>query len=171
RPGDALTTLAGQPLLSIADVQWVLHNAGDARSFPAEVRRGSETVKLTLTLPPGWRDRDDISWRASVWDLRRMVTGGLVLEEAPAADRQAAGLADTALALRVKFVGQYGAHAAGKQAGFKQGDIIVAVNGKSERQTDSELMCSLARQTRPGDRVTFTVRRGGQVVEMTLPMQ
>ena len=27
RPGDEIVTLAGQPLLSIADLQWVLHNA------------------------------------------------------------------------------------------------------------------------------------------------
>jgi serine protease Do len=28
KPGDEITTLSGQPVLSIADIQWVLHHAG-----------------------------------------------------------------------------------------------------------------------------------------------
>src|SRR5262245_30458158 len=35
RPGDELQTLQGQPLLSIADVQWVLHNAGGTATLKA----------------------------------------------------------------------------------------------------------------------------------------
>jgi S1-C subfamily serine protease len=171
RAGDELLTLASQPLLSIADIQWVLHNAGDTAALKAEVRRGGQTVPLTLTLGKGWRQRDDLSWRASSWDLRRMTTGGLRLEELPIADREKAGLAEGALALRVKHVGQYGPHAAAKQAGFQQGDIIVTVNGKSDPLTESDLMASLVTTKRPGDKVPVTVLRGGQKVELTLPMQ
>ena len=100
-----------------------------------------------------------------------MVTGGLLLEELPAADRSNAGLAADTLALRVKHVGQFGAHAAAKNAGFKQGDVVVAVDGKSDRLTDGELMAALVRRTKPGDKVAVTVLRGGQKVELTLPMQ
>ncbi len=57
RVGDELLALAGQPLLSIADVQWVLHHAGDAQSLEAQVRRGDRTLDLTLVLPAGWRRR------------------------------------------------------------------------------------------------------------------
>ena len=35
RPGDAIVSLAGQPLLSIADLQWVLHNAPATAELPA----------------------------------------------------------------------------------------------------------------------------------------
>ena len=80
RAGDEITTLAGQPLLSIADLQWVLHNAPAATKLPAQVRRAGEAVDLTLDLPEGWR-RGDISWRTTTWDLRRMGLGGLWLEE------------------------------------------------------------------------------------------
>ena len=72
QPGDQILKLQGQPLLSIADVQWVLHQtAPEAVSLVADVTRGDRTVELTLTLPAGWRQRNDISWRAStyrVWD-------------------------------------------------------------------------------------------------------
>lgn len=171
KAGDALLTLAGQPLLSIADIQWLLHHAGATGTLKAEVRRAGKTVPLTLTLAPGWRQRDDISWRATSWDLRRMVTGGLVLEEMPAEERQKAGLSETALALRVKYVGAWGAHAAAKQAGFQKGDVLVTVNGKSERQTESDLLASLVRQTKPGDKLPVSVLREGKKLELVLPMQ
>ena len=171
RPGDELVSLEGQPLLSIADVQWVLHHVGDTAALKAEVKRGAEKKSLTLTLEPGWRRKDDIAWRSSTWDLRRMVTGGLLLEELPAGDRGNAGLAADTLALRVKHVGQFGAHAAAKNAGFKQGDVVVAVDGKSDRLTDGELMAALVQRTKPGDKVAVTVLRDGQRVELKLPMQ
>jgi hypothetical protein len=171
RPGDEIATLSGQPMLSIADVQWLLHNAGDTGALRAEVRRDGKTIPLALTLAKGWRQRDDLSWRATSWDLRRMATGGMVLEELPGAERQKAGLADAALALRVKYVGQYGDHAAGKRAGFKQGDVLVAVDGRTGHLSESDLLATMVTQKRPGDRVPVTVLRGGQKVELMLPIQ
>jgi hypothetical protein len=83
RAGDAIRALSGQPLLSIADVQWVLHGVPpEGGAVAAEVRRGGETAALTLTLAGGWRRQDDLSWRASTWELRRAALGGLKLESA-----------------------------------------------------------------------------------------
>src|SRR5262249_16955135 len=79
--------------------------------------RGDRPVELTLSLPQGWRQRGDLSWRASTRGLRRMATGGLVLEELPAEGRARAGLPEPAMALRVRHVGQYGPHAAAPQPG------------------------------------------------------
>jgi hypothetical protein len=171
RPGDELLTLEGQPLLSIADLQWVLHNVGETAALKAVVKRDGRTMPLTITLAKGWRQRYDLSWRASSWDLRRMTTGGMRLEEMPSEDRMKAGLADTALALRVKHVGQFGPHAAAKQAGFQTGDILVNVNGKSAHLSESDLMATLAKEKRPGDKVPVTVLRDGTKIELTLPMQ
>jgi S1-C subfamily serine protease len=125
----------------------------------------------TITLAKRWREHDDLSWRASSWDLRRMTTGGMLLEELSAEDRQKAGIAETKLALRAKHVGAFGAHAAAKQAGFLVGDVLVTVDGKSDRRSESDLMATLAKEKRPGDKVPVTVLRGGQMVELTLPMQ
>src|SRR5262249_8127826 len=104
RKGDVIVRLEGQPLLSIADVQWVLHRAsGEGASLKAHVQRGGQPVELTLALPKGWRQRDDISWRATTWALRAMVTGGMKLETVPLEERTKAGLGDKDMALRVEW--------------------------------------------------------------------
>ena len=171
KAGDEVLTLAGQPLLSIADAQWVLHTALAPAKLTAGVQRGRRKLKLPLTLPADWRGASDISWRPTSWELRRMATGGLVLEEAGEAARRAAKRPSGELALRVKHVGLYGEHAAGKKAGFKTDDIIVALDGRSERMTESELLTQLLQTKLPGDRVSATVLRGGERVNLELPQQ
>lgn len=169
--GDEITTLSGQPLLSIADIQWVLHNLGESATLDAEVLRDGKPAILRLALESGWRQLGDISWRATSWELRRMATGGLVFEELPDAERHEAGLGNNELALRIKHVGQYGAHAAGKQAGFRQGDVLVALDGHSQRMSESQLLAHLVNNKRVGDRVPMTVLRGGEKLTLSLPMQ
>jgi hypothetical protein len=171
QPGDELTALSGQPLLSIADVQWVLHNAGDSKSLNADVLRGGKKLSLPLTLEPGWRRRDNISWRATSWDLRRMTTGGMRLDNLSPDERRAAGLADDAMALRARHVGQYGAHAAAKNAGFINGDVLVAVDSETGPLTESQLMARLVNAHRPGDIVPVVILREGQRMTFKLPMQ
>ncbi len=171
RAGDEILALNLQPIVSIADVQWVLHNAGESEAFVATVGRSGKTILFKLALEKGWRQRDDISWRATSWDLRRMTTGGLLLEELPDADRGKAGLAESALALRVKHVGEYGAHATAKQAGFKKDDIVISVDDRADRITESSLMAFLVNEKKSGDRVRVTVLRGGEKINLVLPMQ
>jgi serine protease Do len=171
QPGDEILTLEGQPMISIADVQWLLHTAKASTTLKAEVLRNGRTVNLPLTLSEGWRQASDISWRTTTWDLRRMALGGLVLEALPDAKRQAAGLADTALALHIKHVGQYGDHAVGKKAGFKKGDIVVSFDGHSANMTESALIAHVMKNRMPGEQLPVTVLRDGQRVELELPMQ
>ena len=171
RAGDEITSFAGQPILSTADLQWVLHNAGESGTIATEIVRDGRTIALETTLAPGWRRRDDIAWRATSWDLRRMVTGGLVLEDASADERRAAGIADDVLALRVTHVGQYDAHAVAKNAGFREGDLVLALDGRTERMTESQWLASLVTRTKPGDAVDVKLRRGSETLELKLPMQ
>lgn len=128
--GDEIVTLSGQPLLSIADVQWVLHHAGDTDKLKADVLRGGQKQSLTLTLAKGWRQLDDISWRATSWDMRRMTLGGLRLESLPE-DLRERKLPSDQLALLVKHVGQYNDHAVAKRAGFLKDDVLIAIDGGS----------------------------------------
>ena len=169
--GDEIVRFADQPIVSIADLQWVLHGAPATGSLAADILRGGKELPLVLTLAPGWRTKDDLAWRASSWDLRRMVTGGLVLEEWTPAARKAASLAPDQLGLRVAHVGQYGDHAAAKKAGFQVGDVVVALAGRTRGLTESQLLAELVRSTKPGDKVEFTVLRDGKTVALTLPMQ
>ena len=46
RAGDEIVTLAGQPLLSIADLQWVLHNAPGRHEAPG-ARSGGTARRWT----------------------------------------------------------------------------------------------------------------------------
>jgi hypothetical protein len=159
KAGDQVRTLAGQQLLSMADVQWVLHHTpAEGGSVKAEVVRDGKPIELTLSLPAGWRRRDDITWRSSTWGLRRMATGGLVLE---AADD----------GLRVKHVGQYGAHAAAKTAGFREGDVVVSFDGKADFKREMDLIAYAVTARKAGEKVPVTVMRDGKKVELALPMQ
>jgi hypothetical protein len=139
-PGDVILTLGGQPLLSVADVQWVLHQAApEGASLNAEVHRGERKVDLTLTLTKGWRQREDISWRASTWGLRGMAAGGMLLETLPPEERKKAGLSEEGMALRVKYLGGGGGpHGAAGRAGFRQGDVLISFDDRSDllRETD-----------------------------------
>lgn len=171
REGDTIVSLEGQPLLSLADVQWVLHNAAEEASLTAQVQRDGKPVSLMLTLPKGWRRRDTISWRVSSWALRRMVTGGMVLEELTNEARMKAGLGDTEIALHVRYLGQSGPHGAAKQAGFRQGDILVSFDGKSDLMRETDLLAYAVNAHKPGEKVAVTVRRGDERIELMLPMQ
>ena len=172
QPGDSIESMSGQPILSIADIQWVLHHiAPEGGSIDVEVRRGSEPLKLELELPPGWRRTGDLSWRASSWGLRRMVTGGLVLEPLDPPTRDESGLAGSEMALRVKHVGQYNEHAAAKRAGFQLDDVIVAVDGRSDLFDEESLFLHIISTHQIGDEVPVTVVRDGKRVELKLPVQ
>lgn len=170
--GDVIQRMEGQPLLSIADVQWVLHQADpEGASLQAEVQRGPQIHKVTLSLPKGWRRRDDLSWRATSWELRRMVTGGLVLTSASAEQRRSLGLTASDMALRVEHVGQYAPHDAAKKAGFQVGDVVIAFDGQRDLRRESDLIAYALSHCRPGAQVEVMVLRGRQRIALTLPMQ
>jgi predicted metalloprotease with PDZ domain len=158
--------LQGQALVSVADAQWVLQQAGDTERLTAEVVRPGQpfatTIATTMELPQGWRRTGDISWRATTWDLRRMVLGGLLLDIVPEAERIGLVLAQDTMALRVNHVGQYGDHARAKQAGVQAGDIVVSYNGRADLLTESQLISHALQSTRPGDTITLEVRRKGE---------
>ncbi|MDP6556050.1 MAG: Trx7/PDZ domain-containing (seleno)protein, partial [Pirellulaceae bacterium] len=170
RPGDELLRASGQPLLSAADFQWVLHNATEAARIETVVRRGGGVIPLQLTLSDGWR-RGDISWRTSTWDLRRMALGGLFLESVSDDDRAAAKIDKTELALRVKHAGMYGAHAVAHRAGFKKGDIIVTFDGRTDAMTESQLLAYVLQKTTPGQQLPVKVSRNGKRIDLKLKMQ
>jgi hypothetical protein len=168
---DVIVKLEGQPVISVADVQWILDRAGAKQGLKAEVKRGDRRVELKLPLPEGWRRKGDFGWRTSTWDLRRMATGGLLLEEMTAAERKKAGLGEDGLALRVKHVGQFGEHAAAMKAGFRKDDILIEVDSRGQRMSEAEFIAYGVQQKRAGDRVAVTVQRGGKQVKLQLPMQ
>ena len=171
QPGDEFVQLGGQLLLSIADFAWALHRAAESGPLPARITRARQEQTLVLNLPAGWRAKSDISRRVGTWPLRGMATGGMVLVDLADAERSQRGLAPDQLGLLIKSVGQYGKHAAARNAGFQKDDLLVELNGQTTRRTEGELLGQLLQQTKPGDQLKATVLRGDKRVELLLPMQ
>jgi len=171
RAGDAIHRLNGQPLLSIADVQWVLHHAQAAERLEAEVLRDGKQTRLSLPLEEGWRRRSDFSWRTTTWDLRRMATGGMVLGALGADDPRRQGLPPESLALLVKHVGQYGEHAVAKRAGFQKDDVIVRVNDRTQPMRETDFLAYVLDQTKPGEILEVEVLRSDKRLPFELLMQ
>jgi S1-C subfamily serine protease len=170
--GDQIKTLAGQPLLSLADVQWALHLVpATGGTLTAQIDRAGRPRQLMLNLADGWRQADDISWRVTSWGLRRMATGGMKLEPLAAEERTAAKLPSAGMALRAQHVGEYGEHAAAKKAGFRKGDVIVKFDGKADLPTEADVFRYGVQQRRPGDKVPVVILREGQEQSLQLPMQ
>lgn len=55
--GDRIVRFGGQPVVSWADVQWVLWIADDAAPVKVELDRAGKTVETQILLPAGWRSR------------------------------------------------------------------------------------------------------------------
>jgi serine protease Do len=171
RAGDRLVSLAGQPLLSIADIQWVLHRAESSAKLPVVVARNGENVELTLDLPTGWRAKSDLSWRPTSWDLRRIAFGGMLLKDVSAEDRRNLKIPEGALALKAEHVGQYGEHAKAKQAGFQKGDVLIEFDGSREPRTETSLLAANFVDRKRGDQIPVKVLRGGKEIVLKMPVQ
>jgi serine protease Do len=169
--GDEIMSLKGQPLISTTDVCWVLHRSPDAAAIPVVVKRGDAEQKLEVTLTSGWRSTTDSSKRVGFWPMRGMATGGMVLEDLPDEERTKRGLDGKQLALFVKAVGQYGKHAAAKNAGFQKEDVIVEIDGITTRTTESQMVEKFLKERMVGTKVKAVVLRGEKRVELVLPMQ
>jgi len=106
--GDDVLKMAGQPLLSMADVQWVLDGVpADGGRVEMQVRRGKQELSLPLVLEEGWRRLDDTSWRSSSWVMRRAATGGMRLVPVSDKVRQELGISG-AMALRTDYLSPFG---------------------------------------------------------------
>lgn len=170
-PGDAVRSLGGQPLLSIADMQWVLHQAApQGAELPAVITRRGVEMRLTLRLTAGWRRNGDISWRASSWELRRATLGGMVL--VPLGDEQKllrpADLPEKSMALLVRHVGEYAPHDLAKRAGVLKGDLLIAFDARTDLWTESDVIAYALWEKARGDRVPLKLIRDGKTISLTL---
>lgn len=167
--GDVIETLNGQPLLSIADVQWVLQQtAPEGADLKAVVFRKGKPTELTLSLEKNWRQRDDIAWRASSWELRRVVLGGIFSGALLDEIREKTKLSDETTALLVKHVGQYSPHDLAHRAGVKKGDIIVGINGRTDILRETDLLAERVRNRKPGEKLELSLLRDGKKLSVTL---
>ena len=57
KESDRIVRFGGQPILSWADVQWVLYMAKESDTIKVDIDRDGTTVEATLSLTPGWRGK------------------------------------------------------------------------------------------------------------------
>jgi len=169
--GDRIASLDGQPLLSIADFSWALHRLPTTAKVPAVILRSDSRLTLQLDLPAGWRHPSDISRRVGTWGMRAMAAGGLQLEDLSDSERLQRQIPADSLALLVKHAGEYGNHAAAKKAGFRKEDVIVSLEGRTNRFTESEWIGSALLRHLPGTNLPAVVLRGTERLELRLPIQ
>jgi hypothetical protein len=154
RPGDRILSLAGQPVVSVADVQWVLHHAKAPSAIEAEVERGRDRTTLTLALPAGWRAGEVVTWRASTRALRPFQW-----EEATDEQRRSLGVPEGALCVRVKSMPKVGP---AQRAGLAVGDFVLAIDGKTEAIPENRWLEYLMREKARGEIVTLAISHKGK---------
>jgi serine protease Do len=158
RPGDVLQTLEGQTLLSTADIQWVLNAAPETgATLKAGIVRSGKPQFVALTLSPGWRKRDDFSWRVSTWGLRREALGGMKLDPNPNGD-----------GLLVAAVGKYAPNDLAKRAGVQVGDILVGFDTLTRLPREADLIAYALQKKKPGDTISLNLLRHGETVKTSL---
>src|SRR5262249_9361602 len=108
----------------------------------------------------------DLSWRASSWPGLRY---WLRTTPLPSEEKKKAGLAPDRLALVVKDM--VAERTAGlRKAGLRVGDVIIAVDGKSQAMTESQFRAYRRPTQGPDDQVNLTAPRGKERVELAVRM-
>ena len=169
--GDIIITMQGQPILSLADVQWVLHHTTEAGTLVLRIQRGELEKDLVLRLAKDWDHSSDIAWRVSTWDLRRMGLGGMRLVRLSDKEREEHGVPAGKMALFAKNVGQYGDHAVAKKAGLEKGDVIVSFDRDDSDVSEGALLRKVLGTRKRGEEVSFTYRRAGHEKSATIRLQ
>ncbi len=161
--GDRIHSLAGQTILSIADMQWALHHvSADGGSLDAGVQRGDQRIQITLNLPNHWRSKEDIAWRASSWSLRQMGLGGMAVKPSTESERKELGIQDGQMALVVHGVGAYAPHDRAKKAGILKGDVVVAYDGRTDLLRETDLLVYAMNKVPVGQSVEVRIQRGSE---------
>jgi serine protease Do len=171
QPGDDIISANEQALISVADFAWVLHRLPEEGTLKLQVRRGDEMRDVAIPLSNGWRAKSDISTRVATWPMRAMAFGGMVLADLTDEERKQRSLPIESLGLFVKHVGQYGIHAAAKNAGFQKGDVIVGLEQFNRRMTESELIGIILRDYPAKQRLKTAVLRGSDRLVLEMPLQ
>ena len=173
RIGDRILVMDGQPILSIADVQWVLHGAEDSDRVEVRLHRSGLESDLILDLPSGWRRKGRFDDRASSWDFFKVKILGIAqMTSLPLQKRKSLGLGENRTALRIDKLTPSWADMNGdaRKVGLKELDIIVEVDGRMDIGNFSGLLAYLVQEKKSGDQLNLTVLRKDRRLEVELPL-
>jgi hypothetical protein len=164
--GEDIVTMNGQAITSIADMQWVLHH------IPAEGGEvtivASESGEHTLALEEGWKEYD-ISWRGSMWSMPPRLH--IWMPELADERERELDLGDDESALEVRWINQgEESGRAAQEAGLREGDVVVALNGEPINLGPSQFMAHIKLNYEVGDEITFTIVRDGKRQDIVIPL-
>lgn len=171
---DEILTLAGQPIISIADVQWVLHQSPENTTLPAVVNRHGEEININLTLNPGWRKNSNISWRTTTGELRLVALGGMTLEDISDVDRQQNGIDAAEMALQVVNIShreRRGGQTHAQRAGIRRGDIITSFGERTDRFTESEVIGYVLQEQAQAKSLPIKLLRNGEQIQVNMSLE
>lgn len=137
KSGQRIVRMNGQPIHSSADIQFVLHHAGENAEIDMEVKDVADVMATAIvSLQPGWR-KGDISWRASMYGMPPKP--GLWVEATEEAKKRKLGIASDKLALTVR--GVFGSDV--RKAGLKKNDVIVQFGDETNHHAPGEFHAHL----------------------------
>ena len=175
RRADEILTIDGQPIISVADVQWVLHRAPENTTLPVTVDRHGKEINLTLTLNPGWRQGSNISWRTTTGELRLVALGGMVLQDLTDTERQRNGIVETEMALNVETVSRRSRRSSSEtnaqKAGIRRGDIVVGYGDRTDRLTESGIIAYVLQDKPQAKTLPVKLLRNGERFEVELSLE
>ena len=162
--GDELIAMNRQPLVSQADIQWVLHQVPTETQIAVTLRRNGQILHKTFVLSGNWKE-SDLSWRESSWSFRP----GLWTIPLSDSEKTKRNIPLSESGLLVKWV--FGRSQLAKQAGLKDGDVIVAVDGRPVPTDESHFMAQVRLNHPAGDKVKLTLLRNGQREDVLMQLE
>ena len=170
--GDQIISLAGQPILSPADVQWVLQQAKDGAPLKIQVQRstaaGPELADLSIPLTPNWRRRGSFSWRwRSLRESLSKILGGESwhCDDLSAEQRTLHGLTNQQLGVIVLANMRRG-----KVKLLQKGDVIVRVDDQDSITNASELLAYVMQEKDPGSELVLSILRKQKPLQILVPV-
>ena len=160
--GDKIKSINGQPILSTADIQWILHHAREPDTLKMHIDRAGKSITINVPLQKDWRLEID-DWRY----LNQLMQGYLVnfrAQPADSATRKKLGLRDDLLAFKVSWVNQWKKKPASP---LRNGDVIVGINGNRKSLTVGAFTAYLFREAN-GKTVKLTIIRDGQTKSLKI---
>ena len=170
RADDEVMAVNGQPIISIADFQWVLHNLPNtALTVTVTARRNGATSDYKVNTSPGWK-KTDFSWRGSLWAMPPRI--GIFFPPLKPAELKKAGLSEGTQAVRIKWINKSVATAnAATKAGLRLNDIVIELDGKPVPDGHRAVNYYVKQNFRPGQKLPLTVLRNGKRVKLSIPLR
>ena len=170
KAGQSIAYMNDQLILSIADIQWVLHHLPNTNT-QIRIRPWNSSREHILRTRVGWK-RTDISWRGSLWNLHPRLR--VYMPTAKPNELKKLNLPAGQHALKVQWINNGSAEGqAALKAGLKLNDFIIAMAGKPFlKAMDHDKFNALVKLNyKSGQKLPLTLIRNGKRIEFQWPLQ